>query len=169
VKSCRRKRPQTTHIRDYPERVTITRKHHAFEGQSLEVLRQANMQGSLRFVLILPDGSKSLVPAEWTDFGSNRPSSASTNDLTGCFEDLLRLRSLTDALLQRASTPPVMQSAPAQESHVATESGFYRHPRPTGVSMGESQQRTEATHHREVGSTDAQRSHSSKRHGGAGQ
>lgn len=64
------------------------------------------MQGGLSFVLILPDGSKSLVPAEWTDFGSNRQPSASANDLTGSFEDLLRLRSLTDALLQRASRLP---------------------------------------------------------------
>jgi len=46
--------------------VTITRSHHPFEGQSLEVLRQAhmNMPGGLQFVLFLPDGSKSLIPAD---------------------------------------------------------------------------------------------------------
>jgi hypothetical protein len=48
--------------------VTITRPHHPFEGQCLEVLRHARMRGSLLFVLILPDGSKSLIPAAWTDF-----------------------------------------------------------------------------------------------------
>ena len=26
------------------------------------------MPGGLQFVLILPDGSKSLIPADWTDF-----------------------------------------------------------------------------------------------------
>ena len=46
----------------------ITRPHHPFQGQSLEVLRHARMRGGLQFVLILPDGSKSLIPAEWTDF-----------------------------------------------------------------------------------------------------
>jgi hypothetical protein len=29
------------------------------------------MPGGLRFVLILPDGSKSLIPADWTDFTSS--------------------------------------------------------------------------------------------------
>ena len=48
--------------------MTITRRHHPFEGQALEVLRQARMPGGLQFVLILPDGSKSLIPADWTDF-----------------------------------------------------------------------------------------------------
>ena len=47
--------------------MTITRPHHPFEGQSLEVLRQARMPDGLQFVLILPDGSKSLIPADWTD------------------------------------------------------------------------------------------------------
>ena len=36
--------------------MTITRSHHPFEGQSLEVLRQAHMPGGLQFVLFLPDG-----------------------------------------------------------------------------------------------------------------
>ena len=48
--------------------MTITRGHDPFEGQCLEVLRLARMRGRLLFVLILPDGSKSLIPAEWTDF-----------------------------------------------------------------------------------------------------
>ena len=51
--------------------MTITRPHHPFEGQSLEVLRHARMPGGLQFVLILPDGSKSLIPADWTDFKSH--------------------------------------------------------------------------------------------------
>jgi len=42
--------------------VTITGPHHPFQGQSLEVLRHARMPGGLQFVLILPDGSKSLIP-----------------------------------------------------------------------------------------------------------
>jgi len=48
--------------------VTITRPHHPFHGQSLEVLRQVRLPAGLQFVLFLPDGSKSLIPADWTDF-----------------------------------------------------------------------------------------------------
>ncbi|HEY4930347.1 MAG TPA: DUF5372 family protein, partial [Terriglobales bacterium] len=71
--------------------MTITRPHHPFEGQSLEVLRQAHMRGRLQFVLILPDGSKSLIPAEWTDFTTGAPQ---TPQLVGSLEDLLRARNL---------------------------------------------------------------------------
>ena len=51
--------------------MTIKSSHHPFHGQSLEVLRQARMPGGLQFVHILPDGSKSLIPADWTDFKSS--------------------------------------------------------------------------------------------------
>ena len=100
--------------------MTITRSHHPFEGQSLEVLRQARMPDGLQFVLILPDGSKSLIPAGWTDF--KNPSVASQNPpLVGSLGDLLGLRALTDALLRRAADLP-LRSGASQEGHATTES-----------------------------------------------
>jgi hypothetical protein len=88
-----------------PERVTITRPHHPFEGQSLEVLRQARMPAGLQFVLILPDGSKSLVPADLTDFKT--PAGLPPGSpLVGSLDDLVRLRGLTDALLRRSAGLP---------------------------------------------------------------
>jgi len=71
----------------------ITRSHHPFEGQD-----------GLYFVLILPDGSKSLIPGDWTDFAAASSSQIRDNHLIGSLEDLLRLRFLADALLQRAAT-----------------------------------------------------------------
>src|SRR5581483_4866673 len=97
---CQRTTRHTTHLQHFPERVTITRRHHPFEGQSLEVLRQAHMSTGLQFLVILPDGSKSLVPAEWTDF-RNRASAQNFPQLVGSLDDLLRLRDLTDLLLRR--------------------------------------------------------------------
>ena len=61
-------------------------------------------QDRLYFVLILPDGSKSLIPADWTDFAAASPSRMHDNHLIGSLEDLLQLRFLADALLQRAAT-----------------------------------------------------------------
>ena len=122
-----RKLPQTTHLRDYPERVTITRSHHPFEGGSLEVLRHAVRQERLYFVLILPDGSKSLIPADWTDYSAASPSQTEEKQLIGSLEDLLQLRFLADALLQRAATSAT-QFVSQQESHAATESELSRHP-----------------------------------------
>src|SRR5207249_9972045 len=109
----------TTHLRNLPKKVTIIRPLHPFEGQSLSVLRHSHRQGRLYFVLILPDGSKSLIPAAWTDFDSTaRPSG--DHQLVGSLEDLLHLRSLVDALLGRTvvSAIPIAD----QESHAATAS-----------------------------------------------
>src|SRR3954464_8256730 len=100
VESYRRKPPHTTHLQEFPKHVTIVRPHHAFEGQSLEVLGHANRQGQLWFVLILPDGSKSLIPAAWTDFKTPTDPPQSPK-LAGSLEDLLRLRTLVNTLLLR--------------------------------------------------------------------
>ena len=64
------------------------------------------MPGGLQFVLILPDGSKSLIPAEWTDF---YPTAGPPQNppLAGSQEDLLRLRGLVDALLRRPADLPL--------------------------------------------------------------
>jgi hypothetical protein len=83
------------------------------------------MRGALQFVLILPDGSKSLIPAAWTDF--NAPSAPPQgSQLVVSLDDLLRLRGLVDALLRRSDVP--VTSGAAQESHAATESELQRHP-----------------------------------------
>ena len=57
------------------------------------------MPGGLQFVLILPDGSKSLIPADWTDF-NNTSDASQALELVGSLDDLLHLRRLVDALLR---------------------------------------------------------------------
>ena len=146
---CRRKPPHTTHHRDFPERVTITRPHHPFEGQSLEVLRHAHMRGRLQFVLILPDGSKSLIPAEWTDFKTATGPSPDF-PLVGSLEDLLRLRSLVDALLRRSPDVP-LTSGPDQESHAATEPELHRHPHPGDAPVRATRRRAKTDRRRDSG------------------
>ena len=95
-------------------------------------------QGRLYFVLILPDGSKSLIPASWTDFQATAAPPTDGPQLVGSLEDLLRLQSLADALLRRtvASTDLPAPSAANQESHAATESKLHRHPHPPVASLG---------------------------------
>jgi hypothetical protein len=85
----------------------------------VEVLRQARMPEGLQFVLILPDGSKSLIPADWTDF-PHPAGAAPTTQLVAWFEDLLRLRDLTDALRHRTGWP--LPSGASQEGHATTAS-----------------------------------------------
>ena len=105
--SNRRNVRHTTHLKDLPEQVTIVRPHHPFEGRSLAVLGQTHRQGRLHWVLILPDGSRSLVPAEWTAVGSSTPQAVNhTSTSLASLEDLLRLRSVVDALQRRATGSP---------------------------------------------------------------
>ena len=47
--------------------VTITRCRHALEGQSLVVMGHFRRHGRLELLVVLGDGSKRLIPAEWTD------------------------------------------------------------------------------------------------------
>ena len=61
----------------------------------MEVLRHARMPGGLQFVLILPDGSKSLVSADWTDYKATS-CTPQPLALVGSLENLLRLRGLVD-------------------------------------------------------------------------
>src|SRR5262249_10299930 len=144
---CRRNLRHTTHRHHFPERVIITRPHHPFYGQSLEVLRQARMPAGLQFVLILPDGSKSLVPAEWTDF--NTPiSPPPVIELLGSQQHLLCLHSLVDFLLRRAADAPITSGA-AQESHAATASELHRHPLSGNAPVGATRRRRQADRHRD--------------------
>ena len=48
--------------------MTITRERHAFESQSLAAISSIRRRGVLFVLVVLPDGSRSLIPAEWTDW-----------------------------------------------------------------------------------------------------
>ena len=49
--------------------VTLTRPRHPFEGRSLRVLGSMRRHGVRELLVVLPDGSKRLIPAAWTDLG----------------------------------------------------------------------------------------------------
>jgi len=120
----------------------------------------------LFFVLILPDGSKSLIPADWTNYAAASPPKAPDYHLIGSLDDLLQLRFLADALLQRVETSAT-QSVSQQESHVATESELHRYPGSGDVSVGRTQQRAKATRYRKPGTPDDQRSSKRQSIGGS--
>src|SRR5438105_9363814 len=120
----RRKRPQTTHHRNIPDAVIITRKCHAFEGQSLAVIGSIRRRGILLLLASLPDGSRSLIPAAWTDWqvkGGPRTSEGASSHTLGALSDLLRARAIIDALRNRLT-----ESARHRESGHAIEPGVFR-------------------------------------------
>ncbi len=48
----------------------ITREHHAFEGRALAAISSIRRRGVLFVLVALPDGSRSLIPAKWTDWNA---------------------------------------------------------------------------------------------------
>ena len=48
--------------------MTILRKGHAFEGKALMVIGSIKRRGALLLLVILPNGSRSHIPAAWTDW-----------------------------------------------------------------------------------------------------
>jgi len=48
--------------------VTITRERHPFEGRALAVISRIRRRGVLFVLACLPDGSRALIPAQWTDW-----------------------------------------------------------------------------------------------------
>ena len=122
---------QTTHLRDVPDQVTVIRKRHAFEGQTLAVISSIKRHGVLLVLVILPNGSRSLIPAAWTDW-RNADASLSDDDIDdtsslGKLSDLLQLGKVIDALLSRH-----VESAPHVESSHAAELGV---PKPSGAAV----------------------------------
>ena len=48
--------------------MTITRERHPFEGRSLELIGSIRRHGALFLLAALPDGSRSHIPVQWTDW-----------------------------------------------------------------------------------------------------
>ena len=56
--------------------------------------------GKLDLLLVLPDGSKSLIPAAWTDL-EPRDQESDQPQAIGSIRDLLHVRTVVDGLLGR--------------------------------------------------------------------
>jgi len=106
--------------------VTILRERHPFEGRSLVVMSASKRRGTLLLLVVLPDGTRSLIPASWTDWpgtadDSSSPSERRDSQLASLV-DLLHVRVVVDALLGRCLIPQQMPAAD-EESCDATDPG----------------------------------------------
>jgi hypothetical protein len=119
------------HLDGYPPQVTIVRPRHPFEGKALELLGWLHRRGELLLTLVLPDGTRSLIPAVWTNlqvdkkpaFLKKRPQTAL---LASCTQ-LLQARTVVDALLRRLSAASSSQPAEPQETvHANAAAKFSR-------------------------------------------
>jgi len=121
-------------------------------------------QGRLHLVLILPDGSKSLIPVDWTDLASpaqpQQARSAQTAATLGSLEDLLHARAVVDALLSRLAalqsengTPPA-----TKESSIARkQSEPLRSSSRRNLPLGNPARRRQASRDRDPGTPPRER------------
>src|SRR5262249_17557496 len=76
----------------------VTRRRHSCEGRSLRVLGSRRRNGAVELLVVLPDGSKTLIPAGWTDLD---PARAGAETAVGSLADLLAAVALVSALSAR--------------------------------------------------------------------
>ena len=82
--------------------VTLTRRRHPFEGRSLQVLGSMRRHGAVELLVVLPDGSKRLIPAAWTDLEQPAGGDDAATTL-GSVPDLLHASVLVSGLSARAA------------------------------------------------------------------
>ncbi len=111
-----------------PGTVRLTRPRHPLEGRPLPVLGSMLRHGVCELLVVLPDGSKRLVPAAWTDLES--PPGGDGRDgpgTLGSAADLLGLSVLVSGLCARGAGS---REQAALFSSVCCRTRFRRHPRP---------------------------------------
>ncbi|HEX9178512.1 MAG TPA: DUF5372 family protein [Mycobacterium sp.] len=79
----------------------ITRPRHPLQGKSLPVLGGMRRHGEPELLLVLPDGSKSLIRADWTDAAQPGADDVVGVATLGSLTDLLRACKLVADLLGR--------------------------------------------------------------------
>lgn len=87
----------------------MTRKCHPLHGHSLKVLGFLYLKKVLHLLLVLPDGTRSQIPASWTDFHvdvdvSSQIEPPAQTATIGGIADLTRLQMLLDILLKRCDS-----------------------------------------------------------------
>ncbi|MBN1930041.1 MAG: hypothetical protein JW786_00345 [Desulfobacterales bacterium] len=102
-----RKIRHTTHLDGYPQKVKITRNHHPLYGRSLGIIGWHHKDEILYLTLILPDGSRSFIPASWTNINEICPQKFTQtdgriqSDLIATASNLLNLRKKIDAIFDK--------------------------------------------------------------------
>jgi len=114
------------HLDDFPKHVTIVRERHPFEGMVLEVLGWCRRRGELHLTLVLPDETRALIPAAWTDLPASRQSSPGARRTQPASlasrSELLHARTVVDALLRQLGTANTGQPpTPRENSDAAAE------------------------------------------------
>jgi hypothetical protein len=106
-----------------PGTVVITRPRDPLEGQVLTVLGRMRRHGAAELLVVLPDGSKRMIPQAWTDQGPDAAGDdGGVAPALGGISDLLAASALVSALSASASASAeqaAWQSPCKEDSHAA--------------------------------------------------
>jgi len=158
-----------------PAEVTILRDHHPLDGKVLKVMGWMQRNGILHLTLLLPDGTRSLIPAAWTNLkltaADNSPSPSSQSlapPPIGSVLDLLRARTIIDALIQRLDC---IEPAVEEDKRETTNGFLDCHQTKTrrARSLGKSNPRRTDNGHSRSGTANQQSSFTGKRHNNSGE
>jgi hypothetical protein len=108
------------------------RSRHPLEGGSLELFGWMCRGGRLELILELPDGSRTLIPAAWTDL--ERPVGPTRAGTLGSLDDLLAVARVLAPLLERVVLAGGDDQRP--ESEDAAGSGSVGGPGARGGAVG---------------------------------
>jgi hypothetical protein len=118
--------------------VTVTRDRHPLAGHRLAVFGRMRRHGRLELLVVLPDGSKTLLPAAWTDMDaatSSGEEEAATAATLGSLADLLGACALASRLAARAADQEqAARQFPCEEDHRAAHSAQFDAPAGTGAT-----------------------------------
>lgn len=93
------------------------------EGEALDVLGWLHRKGILHLTLVLPDGTRSYIPADWTNLGDICPqkfkstSSRDSTDRIASRSNLLQARKIVDALLLKIYSPKQKSETALKEEY----------------------------------------------------
>jgi hypothetical protein len=92
---------------------------------ALDVLGWCHRRGELHLTLVLPDGTRALIPAAWTNLHAPPPSSRGGPQAQSATlanrSHLLHARTVVNALLQRLEARDTALPIPQEMSHAAAE------------------------------------------------
>lgn len=106
--------------------MTVTRPRHPLQDRSLRVLGGMRRHGVMELLLELPDGSKSLIPATWTDAEQVAGEGYAGAATLGSLADLLHVCQLIADLRGQAAG----MSPRKEDSHSACPAQFDTRPAP---------------------------------------
>jgi hypothetical protein len=97
--------------------VTITRRKDPLDGQRVRVLGRLRRHGAAELLVVLPDGSKRMIPQSWTDAEPAGPGEPAAT--LGCITDLLAACVVVSALVDRGQEQAARQSPCKEDTHAA--------------------------------------------------